>query len=114
MARMRLVAQPKEGERYTREADAELLQRPAPGDGLRHSFCQLIELVVHNFPFVLVFWFQFAVVVEVLALNSPKFIPATFCPLRAAMGLGLAVVCVQLARGTTRAEYVPGPSDVIW
>src|SRR6516162_6671767 len=40
--------------RDTREARAESLERSAPRDGLGHSFCQFVEFVVHNFPFVCV------------------------------------------------------------
>src|SRR5437016_5688247 len=41
-------------ERHAGEAEAEFLQRPAPGDRLGHVSGQFIEFVVHNFPFVLV------------------------------------------------------------
>ena len=36
--------------------------------------------------------------------RSPNFRPETFWPLRAGMGFGLSVVCVQAAFGTMRAE----------
>jgi hypothetical protein len=36
------------------EPDAESLQRRAAGDGLGHALGQFIELLIHNFPFVLV------------------------------------------------------------
>jgi len=51
--RFSLVRQAHGGERNTDEANAEFLQRPAPRDGLGQTFGQLIEFVVHNFPFVL-------------------------------------------------------------
>ena len=54
------------------------------------------------------------IAVNPLALDRPKFTPETFCPLRAPMGAGLAVVCVQPARDTRRAGYVPGPRAVSW
>jgi len=50
--RFSLVRQAHGGERNTDEANAEFLQRPAPRDGLGQTFGQLIEFVVHNFPFV--------------------------------------------------------------
>jgi hypothetical protein len=49
-----LVRQPEAGQRDAGKADAEFLQRLSPGDRLRHAFCELIEFVVHTFPFV---WF---------------------------------------------------------
>src|ERR1041385_3088175 len=55
IARLRLVRQPEAGQRHAGEADAEFLQRPAPRDGLGHSFGQFIEFVGHNFPFVWLF-----------------------------------------------------------
>ena len=53
-ARPRLVRQPQRGQRNPHDADAEFLQRTAARDGLRQAFGQVIEFVVHNFPFVLV------------------------------------------------------------
>ena len=57
-ARLRLVRQPKTGQRHARETDAEFLQRPAARDRLSQAFGQFIEFVVHNFPFVLLFCFS--------------------------------------------------------
>jgi len=45
--------QPQRGQRDTREAEAEFLERPAAGDGLGQALGQFIEFVVHNFPFIL-------------------------------------------------------------
>src|SRR5439155_22467248 len=39
------------GQRDTREANAEFLQRSAPRDGLSQTFGQFIEFVVHNLHF---------------------------------------------------------------
>ena len=47
--------QPQRGQRDTREAEAEFLERPAAGDGLGQTLGQFIEFVVHNFRIVLVF-----------------------------------------------------------
>ena len=46
-----LVRQPKAGQRHAREADAEFLQRRAARDRLGHAFGEIIELVIHTFPF---------------------------------------------------------------
>ena len=55
-SRLSLVRQPQRGESDSRQADAEFLQRPAPRDGLGQALGQFIEFVVHNLPFVLVYW----------------------------------------------------------
>jgi hypothetical protein len=50
---VRLIRQTEAGQRDSRKADSELLQRPAPRHGLGQAFGQLIEFVVHNqIPFV--------------------------------------------------------------
>jgi hypothetical protein len=49
-----LLRQPQRRQREACEADAEFLQRAAPRDGLGQALGQLIEFVVHNFPFVFV------------------------------------------------------------
>src|SRR5260370_16435571 len=90
--------------------------RDAPGSASHiplHPLGRNLEFVVHNFPFVLVsVGSQMPVVVNPLALDRPKFTPETFCPLRAAMGAGLAVVCVQPVRDTRRARYVAEPRSL--
>ena len=59
-ARLGFVAQPQRRQRDAGEAEAELLQRPAPRDGLGKAFGQFIEFVVHNFPFGLLVVFLFS------------------------------------------------------
>jgi hypothetical protein len=49
---LRFVRQPQRGEHDACEANPEFLQRSAPRYGLGHVPGQLIELVVHNFPLV--------------------------------------------------------------
>ena len=56
--RLRLVRHPETGQREAGEPDAEFLEHAAPRDGLSHVLGQFIEFVVHNFPFILV-WFRF-------------------------------------------------------
>src|SRR5437773_220748 len=59
LASLRFARQPQRGQRDSRETGAEFLQRASPRDGLGQAFGQFIEFVVHNFPFILVwFWFQ--------------------------------------------------------
>ena len=53
-ARLGHACQAKAGQRHASEADAEFLQRRAACDGLGHAFCDFIEFIVHNFPFVFV------------------------------------------------------------
>ena len=53
-ASLSLVRQPEAGQCHAGQADAELLQRRAPRDGLGRAFGEFIELVVRMFPFVLV------------------------------------------------------------
>jgi hypothetical protein len=50
---LRAIWRGQHGEKYTREPDAELLQRSSARYGLGQSLGQFIEFVVHNFPFVL-------------------------------------------------------------
>jgi hypothetical protein len=52
--RLGAACEPQRGQHCARDANAEFLQRAAPGDGLGHSFGQFIELILHNFPFLLV------------------------------------------------------------
>src|SRR5437016_3673651 len=49
-----LVRQSERGQRDTREATAEFLQRAAARDGLGQAPGQVVEFIVHKFPFVLV------------------------------------------------------------
>jgi hypothetical protein len=56
---LRLVRQAQGGQRETREAEAEFLQRPAARDCLGQTLRYFIELVVHNSPF---HWFSFCFV----------------------------------------------------
>src|SRR5262249_1440154 len=41
----------QQGQGHAGDADAEFPQRSAPCQGLSHSFGQVIELIVHRFPF---------------------------------------------------------------
>lgn len=50
---LRPVRQPEAGQRHAGQANAKLLQRRAPRDGLGQALGEFIELVVHTFPFIL-------------------------------------------------------------
>ena len=67
-----LGRQPQQGQRYTREAEAEFLQRTTACDGFGQALGQLIEFVVHNFPFDSVLLFCLALqLLAFWALCSP-------------------------------------------
>jgi hypothetical protein len=48
----RVTRKTQEGQRKSRETDAEFVQRCASRYGLSQIFCQFIEFVIHNFPFL--------------------------------------------------------------
>jgi len=45
------VCQAKAGQSHADHAEAEFLQRLPPGYGLGHAFGEVIEFVIHTFPF---------------------------------------------------------------
>jgi hypothetical protein len=59
-----LLVSPEARQRHGGEADAEFLERPTARNRLGHAFGELIELVVHTFPFALVYGSCFCVGVE--------------------------------------------------
>jgi hypothetical protein len=45
------------GQRHSHQTEAESFESLPPSYGFRHSFCQLIEFVVHDFSFLFFeFW----------------------------------------------------------
>jgi hypothetical protein len=50
---LRYVYQPEARQRHASDAEAEFLQRRAARDGLGQALGELIELVVHGFPFII-------------------------------------------------------------
>jgi hypothetical protein len=50
-ARLRVIRQPKAGQRHSGQADAEFLQRLPPCYRLGQSFGQFIEFVIHKLSF---------------------------------------------------------------
>ncbi len=51
LSRRRFIRQPEAGQRHSRQADAEFLERRAAGDGSGQAFGEFIELTVHTIPF---------------------------------------------------------------
>jgi hypothetical protein len=66
-----LVGQAEAGQHHAGEAGAEFLESCTAGDRLGQTLREFIELVVHTFPFVLV-WFVIVVWFEALLGKSVK------------------------------------------
>jgi hypothetical protein len=46
---IRLAGERQTGQRHSHQTEAESFESLTPGYGFRHSFCQLIEFVAHDF-----------------------------------------------------------------
>src|SRR5438552_12750875 len=81
-----LIGNPETGQRHASEADAEFLQRRAARDRLGHALGEFIELVVHNFPFVLVCCFFCTTTDHTEDTDAWDSVPAPSVPIRASRG----------------------------